>query len=141
VQIAVPPDAIPLDVDFEQGISLAGYEAEVVEGGLQVTLWWQPAATPDGDYTVFVHLIDANGAILSQKDARPQWGLFDTRWWRAGDIIPDPRIIPLDGTISLDQQGLALRIGLYPTGGGPNLPRVTAPMGEEDFVVTPLQLE
>jgi hypothetical protein len=138
VQAQIAPDAERVEVSFEQGIVLAGYETETVDNGLQVTLWWQPDARPEGDYTVFVHLIDADNQILSQDDSRPQQGQFNTLWWREGDIIPDRHLIPLDELTILDQAGLALRIGLYPTGGTGRLLRVPAPIDQPDFVILPL---
>lgn len=138
VQSRMSDSAVPLDVGYEQGINLQGYEVEIVESGLQVTLWWGVDASPDMDYTIFAHLIDRDGRIISQKDGRPQNNQFNTEWWRAGDIIPDIRLIELDDITVLQQDGLALRIGLYTTDGGVRLPRTAAPIGEEDFAVIPL---
>lgn len=138
VQNAIAPDADRVEVSFEQGIALAGYDTNVVENGLEVTLWWQPTARPTGDYTVFVHLINAEDDILAQNDSRPQRGQFNTLWWRDGDIIPDRHFITLDNAEELDR-AVALRVGLYPTGGSGRLRRVPAPIDEPDFVILPLE--
>jgi hypothetical protein len=138
VQRDLPPDAAPLNADFEQGIRLAGYEAAPVDGGLQVILWWQAQRTPDADLTVFAHLTDERGSLISQHDSRPQHEQFNTRWWRAGDLIRDARLIQLDDPAALQRDDLQLRIGLYPTGGGPRLPRLTAPIGQDDYALIPL---
>ena len=57
-------------------------------------------------------------------------------------IIPDKHLIPLDdATMALiDKNEASLRIGLYPTGGGPNLLRMPAPMDEPEFAILPLLL-
>ena len=104
-----------------------------------MTLWWQPDGRPAGDYTVFVHLIDAEGEILSQHDSRPQNGRFQTNWWRPGDIIADTH--PLDFSEDIREQAHALRLGLYPTGGGPRLARIAAPIGQEDLLIIELDAD
>ncbi|RMG75124.1 MAG: hypothetical protein D6711_07430 [Chloroflexi bacterium] len=129
----IAPEAQPLDVFFEDGIILGGYELEQVENGINIIFWWKVNAQPSGDYTVFTHLIDANGTILAQLDTRPMAGQFNTQWWQPGDIIRDARFIPLD---QVDVDAItAIRVGLYPTGGVGNLRRITAPPGQEEFVL------
>jgi hypothetical protein len=140
VQAEIPPSAQPLDADFEQGITLAAYEAHAEDDGLRAVLWWQAHGQPRGDYTVFVHLINERGDILGQLDSRPQNGQFQTQWWRPGDIIRDERLISIEDGALPQGEPLALRVGLYPTGGGPRLPRFTAPAGQNDFAIAPLDL-
>ena len=43
-------------------------------GILGVTLYWRPTAPLDADYTVFVHVIDAQGNPIAQRDTPPQGG-------------------------------------------------------------------
>lgn len=136
VQPAIPDRAESVEADFDDGIGLRGYEVAAADDHLTVTLWWQPAARPAGDYTVFVHLIDAEGEILSQHDSRPQRGQFHTNWWRPGDIIADAHTLTLSDDSR--QQAHALRLGLYPTGGGPRLGRIAAPIGQEDLLIIEL---
>lgn len=138
VQRAIPADVEPLDIPFEDGITLSGYQLETADAGMNITLWWQATAAPSTDYTIFIHLIDANGEILTQRDVRPMEGQFNTAWWRDGDIIRDARLISLDGINTDDIT--AMRIGLYPTNGGSNLRRITAPPGEELFALVPFEL-
>lgn len=141
VQPAVPDDVPRVDVPFADGITLAGVALDRAADAWDVTLWWQADAQPQGDYTAFVHLIDADGQIVTQRDSRPRRGEFNTAWWREGDIVPDPRRISPEDPARLAEV-TALRIGLYPTDGGDRLPRLTAPPAEPDFVVIPLvQLE
>lgn len=132
VQPAIPAEVTPLQASFEQGITLSGYDTEVMADGFRVDLWWTASAQPRGDYTVFVHVLDAQGETISQSDSRPREGRFNTTWWRTGDIIPDWRFIPMN-TESLDDIA-GLRIGLYPTGGGARLPLQDAPSAEPDTV-------
>jgi hypothetical protein len=46
-------------------------------------------------YKVFVHVVDATGKLLVQKDGVPgNWSL-PTDTWAAGEIIVDPYVIPV----------------------------------------------
>jgi hypothetical protein len=143
MQPEIAAAAIPITVGFEHGIDLSAYQTEIIDDNLQITLWWTPQRQPQGDYTVFIHLLDGNGEIITQSDSRPQAGQFNTFWWHEGDIIPDKHLIPLDdATMALiDKNEASLRIGLYPTGGGPNLLRMPAPMDEPEFTILPLLLD
>ena len=132
LQTTLPDDLIPTpDAHWPGGITLAGYTLDTT-GTLAVTLWWTPTGPPTADLTAFVHLIDADGTILVQSDSRPHDGIFQTDWWQAGDIIPDQR------TLTLSTEHLAsadaLRLGWYPTSGGPPLPLATG----EPFLLVPL---
>jgi len=138
IQAEMSPQVTPIDAEFEQGIWLVGYETAQVEGGLQVTLWWQAQTQPDMDYTVFVHLTDSSGEIISQHDSPPQDGRFLTSLWHAGDIIPDAHLIPLTSPLP-PGVSVNLRVGLYPSAGGANLPRVASPIDQPDHVTIPLQ--
>ena len=130
LQVAIDPTATRIDQSFEDGFTLGAFEVQPGTDALDVTLWWTPYAEPSGDYTVFVHLLDADGEIVTQRDSRPRDGRFNTAWWHAGDIIPDRRTIPL--TVAERDRVEALRIGLYPTAGGAPLTRLTAPPDEAD---------
>lgn len=134
----VPPNVSPITADFEQGISLVGYETALIHNNLEVRLWWEAHSQPTDDYHVFVHLIDSNNTQLSQHDGIPQNNQFQTSWWRDGDIIHDTHLIPLDDISLLDQNGLQLRIGLYVPETNYRVPRVAAPIGQNDFALITL---
>ena len=78
---------------------------------LQLTLYWQAMAAPQGDYKVFVHLFDpADERIVAQHDAMPFDGRYPTSWWTAGEVVSE--------TITLDLTGVKpgtyrLAVGLY----------------------------
>lgn len=89
-----PPDVLNT-LQFRRGevfgdaIELVGYTSNVdlQRGQVQVTLYWRTLNRPADDYTIFVHLLDANGNRLSQHDRRPMDGRFPTNLWRAGDVM------------------------------------------------------
>jgi mannosyltransferase len=92
----------------------AGRYVSVVEPGsctVHLTLYWQPSDLVDADYTVFTHIVGADGQILAQQDNRPQNGGFPTTDWFPGDVIPDEYTLtlPADATPG----SYALEVGMY----------------------------
>jgi len=100
---------------FADHINLIGYSHQLTQrdGGLAlaITLFWQPTASPAGDYTIFVHLVGENGERLSQVDFRPFDGLYPTNRWQAGDVIWETRILSLPDEIP--PQDYTLLVGMY----------------------------
>lgn len=75
--------------------TLAGYR---VEGNhpLHVTLVWRAAQRIEKDYTVFVHLADANQRVVAQQDRAPAFGLYPTTAWQSGESIIDAYDLTVD---------------------------------------------
>jgi len=96
-KIPLAPDpstpAHTLDAHLGNAIRLSGYTLEAAPGGLQAALYWQARATPEADYTVFVHVVDAAGNIVAQSDSQPLDGQYPTSIWSLGEIIVERRII------------------------------------------------
>jgi len=93
VQPDTPPaDIQPLDVDFNQQITLTGYHVnQPLSPGspLSLTLFWRTDAPIAVDFTVFVQLVDAENNIIAQKDNKPQNGYYGTTYWQPGEEIID----------------------------------------------------
>lgn len=69
------------------------FELEAVEWQPpHLVLWWKALAPTSVDYTIFVHLLTANGQTVAQYDAPPNQGLSPTTIWAKGDIIRDERV-------------------------------------------------
>jgi hypothetical protein len=56
---------------------------------LSFTLVWQSLARVSADYTVFVHLLRADGTLAAAADAPPCGGLYFTSFWAPGERILD----------------------------------------------------
>jgi hypothetical protein len=56
---------------------------------LTLTLTWQAVAPVEADYTVFVHLLDAAGDKVAQRDTRPCDNECPTNTWQPGAILVD----------------------------------------------------
>ena len=114
--------ANPVDYKFGDSIAMVGHVVPLSTtpgSTLNVKLFWRALKTIDEDYTVFVHLVDANGKIVAQKDAPPQNGAYPTSFWETGETIEDAYalVIPRDATPG-DHR---LIIGVYRAGDGARL--------------------
>lgn len=92
---------------------------------LHLTLAWfarQPIPT---DYTVYAHLVDANGALVKQQDNPPVGGNYPTTLWQAGERIVDDYQLELN---DLPPGEYRLYVGMYASTDGTRLP-VTAADG------------
>ncbi|MDX2140700.1 MAG: hypothetical protein SF123_21635 [Chloroflexota bacterium] len=120
-------------------IRLDAYALERRADGLLVSLAWAAEAAPDGDYTWFVHVLDANGAIIAQQDRAPQGGYAPASGWTAGQGVTDYLYFPLADAA----QAAALRIGWVDPATGARLPVRDAAGGvvEDGFVVVGLDRE
>lgn len=74
-------------------IALAGVRIEpasVAPGAtLRVSLDWRALQRLPENYSVFVHLRDASGKTLAQKDGYPGRGRSPTLGWQVGDLVLD----------------------------------------------------
>ena len=98
-------------------------------------LYWHTNTSPTADYTVFVHLIDADGNLVAQADSPPATGAYPTSLWDSGETIIDTRTLP-----DLPPGQYTLRLGLYDPTTGQRLPVPNTPDGAitlTEFEVTP----
>lgn len=102
---------------------LLGFDL-TADNPLQLTLYWQ-AQQPNGrDYTVFAHLLDAQGHVVAQADGPPQQNRYPTSIWAAGEQIIDSHHIQLPE--DLPTGSYQLFVGLYDPTTGERLPVTTA---------------
>ncbi len=107
--------------DFAQ---LAGFDAPA--GALRpgdtfsVTLYWQAQTAAALDYTVFVHLVGAEGKVWAQSDAWPQGGVAPTTSWLAEQTIVDVHTLTLPDDIPAGTY--TLFVGMYDAGSGGRAP-------------------
>jgi hypothetical protein len=129
---ARPPDVHPqwtssaifgpirlLGFDLEYADEVAG---EVQDGGevLRLVLYWQAEGEVTTDYTVFAHLVGADGSV-AQGDAPPCGGGCPTSLWQTGDVWRDEHVIPV-ASLSAAGAPYALSIGWYESSTGRRLP-------------------
>ncbi|HSH04399.1 MAG TPA: hypothetical protein VLL52_17950 [Anaerolineae bacterium] len=88
-------------------VKLKGYVWERVgedEGVLTVS--WQVMERPRLDYTIFVHVVAEDGALVAQDDYRP---LVPTSLWAEGRVVTSEHRLVGDGNI----EGARVRVGMY----------------------------
>ena len=78
-----------LAVDGSDGQTSAG-------DTLSLTIYWRALAPMDTSYTVFVHVLDAEGAKAGQADRIPCDGGCPTTTWRTGDLVGERYDLVID---------------------------------------------
>jgi hypothetical protein len=106
----VQPDRV-LDADLGGVIRLKGYNLRVEPESLQLDLFWESLAPTNAEYTVFIHLLDQNGVMVSQLDRPPAAGQYPTSLWRPGEIIADSLTLP--APVGPAHQEYSIVAGLY----------------------------
>jgi hypothetical protein len=123
VTLASPPQH-PLAYALGTSIALDGYDLEsnrVAPGGkLRLALHWFDVAPVDGNYTVFVHLLDAREKVVAQQDQQPVAGHRPTSAWSKGDQIADS--YELDVPVTTPPGTYVVEIGMYNANNGARLP-------------------
>jgi hypothetical protein len=89
--IDLPPDAAVARFGDVATLYLLGLGGKFSPGSTaHLDLAWQTGpAGFDDDYTLFLHLLDAQGQIAQQFDAPPARGWYPTSYWHPGEIILD----------------------------------------------------
>lgn len=106
----------PLDADFDAGMRLTGYRVERVADRLHLTLFWRTDAAIARDYTVFVHLLAADGFQVAGGDGDPRQGTAPTSTWRPNVDVIDPHPIPLPAGLGAGPYHLVIGWYLRETG-------------------------
>jgi hypothetical protein len=119
----------PYPADFADGITLTGLRlvaAEVAPGQTaHLTLFWTARQPTAQVYTVFVHVLAADGFDLLDADGPPANDQRPTNSWQAGETIIDPHLISLPADFPPGDYGL--EIGLYVRATGARLALASEP--------------
>jgi len=98
--VSLPPEATIRQADFG-AMGLLGYMLSATEvrpnTSLTVTLYWEAKAPVEGDWTVFVHLLDGQGERIAQHDGKPAFGTCPTWVWQPGERFEDVHPIAVEG--------------------------------------------
>ncbi len=123
---------------FGGKVTLIGYDLNTKSpsaSGIDLTLYWKRVAPMTEDYTAFVHVLDANGKIVAQRDQPPGNGDDPTSLWDDGEVVVDRYAFALPaGAYRID-------VGLYRAPAGARLP-VTDGKGNPagDHVALPIEV-
>lgn len=121
-----PNPDIDLDINFSDQARLTGMDMPRSKIGageaLKLALYWQAVNPPDRSWTVFVHLTDNGGNILSQQDQIPGGGQFPTMGWLPGEYLTDSYTLHIPPTTPPGKY--VLKIGMYDANTSNRLPVV-----------------
>ncbi|MBZ0319735.1 MAG: hypothetical protein K8L91_25220 [Anaerolineae bacterium] len=98
-----------------------------IEGQIMVNLMWGAQESFNRDYDIFLHFVPmGEAAPLRQADGTPVGGRYPTRFWQAGDVIAETRVLAMADVPAGEYQ---IRVGFY----DPNtFERLQGPSG--DFI-------
>jgi hypothetical protein len=86
-----------INAELDGQIRLLGFDLSPNQlhpgDSVELVLYWEAIEKPQGNYTVFTHLLDSEGLLWGQKDHRPLHGDYPTNVWNSGDIVRDPHSI------------------------------------------------
>jgi hypothetical protein len=107
------------EANFNNSIHLmkVAYPSPVTGGAaFPVELYWQTTAPLAEDYHVFIHLLDAQGQLVTQADGQPAQWRRPTSTWQIGETIVDRHGLWIPAEIN--EGNYQLLVGLYrPTDG------------------------
>ncbi len=120
-----PPNTKPL-ATFGNLVALHKVDHSPLQAGapLTVTLQWQPLSQAPRDYTVFVHVLDESGNLISQSDSPPDAGQFPSTRWAKDAAFTDEHVLVLPPDAPAGAYRLS--VGLYDPQTGERLPAVDA---------------
>ncbi len=125
----------PLNVRLGDKIELRGYalgrEEASAGQALGLTLFWEANTDLTGfenlsglgeNYTVFTHLLDAEGQMLAQDDSQPMRGFYPTAEWKKGEVVRDQHVLLIPPKAPAGQY--SVEVGMYLAATGARLPLV-----------------
>ncbi|MBN1890223.1 MAG: glycosyltransferase family 39 protein [Thermoflexales bacterium] len=112
----------PLRAQLGQELALLGYDLDRTElapgDRLQVTLYWQVVARPGRNYMGFIHLLDADGAIVAQADRLMLEDGQPSSGWAVGQVIVEHCQVHIPAGAPA---GLHIGLGVYDAESGGRL--------------------
>ena len=130
--------------EFDEALALVGFGLSTIQpqpgDDLEVTLHWQALPEAGVGYTVFLHLLAADGQGVAGLDEPLLNALYQPALWPPGTTMIDRHRLTLPP--DLPPGRYRLDIGLYPpgepdellpVGGGDHLPLAALPVGDLDL--------
>jgi len=131
------PEQPPIAL-LDYGIQLHDQILQRQPDALTLTLTWSATQPIPGDYTIFVHLVDAQGALIAQGDAPPREGYWPTSHWQPDEAISSHHTLALPD--DLPNGAYTLLVGMYDPASGARLVIRTADGAEWPDRAMPIPL-
>lgn len=132
---SLPPFAVTVNARIGNLARLAGFDHGAGQIGqgieqtgivtragqpIQLRLVWQVMEPTLIAYTAFVHLVGADGKVVSQIDSIPGQGTLPTTSWVRGEALIDGYTLPVPAATAAGQY--SVQVGLYDAVTGRRLP-------------------
>jgi len=105
-----------VNAKFDTLVTLLGYELSTDKAmpgdPIDIDLYWEVLAEPPGNYLLFIHLTNEEGAIIAQRDTHPGLGTFQSSQWEPGQRFVDTVRVYLPET-TYAPAAASLSLGLY----------------------------
>jgi 4-amino-4-deoxy-L-arabinose transferase-like glycosyltransferase len=111
---------------------LDGAAAAKAGQALQINLYWRALKAMDADYAIYLHLLDAQGNTVAQRDTVIRQADYPTSGWRPGELAVDVADLPLPAGLALGEYRLEL--GVYRMDTFERLPLRDSPSGGLDLM-------
>lgn len=121
-----------LGTDVELNSSAFSFLDAEQEHLLYVTLEWETAHKLTHDYKLFVHVVDANGQLVSQWDGKPGMNLVSTEQWQPAQPFIDHVLVRIPPDLA--SGSYRLLVGLYNEKSGERLGNEVVEIGR--FVIS-----
>jgi eukaryotic-like serine/threonine-protein kinase len=120
-----------VDANFDNKLRLLTCEFSLITprpgDAVQMVITWQVLERLPAAYTVFIHVVDQDGRMLTQRDQPPLGGSRPTDSWQAGERLLDPYNLSIPSHAS--PGSYQVLVGLYR--GDSRLPVVDPGFAEE----------
>ena len=113
-----------LDLTLGDRLHLRGFDVDLADAHpgseLPLKLYWQADGPTDINYTVFVHLLAADGQLHGQVDRFPADGAAPTSGWAPDQVIVDRLSLPI--AVDAPPGEYRITVGMYDASSGTRLP-------------------
>jgi hypothetical protein len=109
--VNVPPTPVAFFGDDAVVLLRLQSEGRWTAGGrMTITADWLALAKPTFDYSLFIHVLDAEGNRVAQLDTQPQGGARPMTTWEPGEVLSDRYELTVPAEA---KEPLRLMLGLY----------------------------
>ncbi len=140
--VSVNDIAHPQTARVSDAVSFLGWNSNVVSvsrgESINLDLFWRADRAVSESYTVFVHLVDAEGRVVTDADSPPSSGLFPTNLWKPGEGLRDRHILKIPADLA--PGNYSLEIGMYLPANSVRLPIESASNRADKLVLTQVRV-
>ncbi len=129
-----------IDAVWGDQIALIAYRQVHFEPDKQahLFLWWQTLRRPERNFSTFVHLVGADGQMITQFDHLPLSDFYPMQAWPPG--TPQRDDAPINIPTGADLDGAWLAVGVYDRGTMARLPVTLDGEPAGDFLRIPVDV-